>query len=186
MRITSYSIQKVTIEGTEAEMVALQKMVSGLGYVACGREGMPLFAERYENVHPLPDPLLLTHFTPAPSTVAKYTHENGIDPKAVADLERNNGFGISLYVEHLCGYHYTPENYARSAARMHELGFVCMRSPRGGDGRYWEAWYLPGLWAGKGRLKACKSIEQAINIIIGEVRPGSISAVQQRMALSID
>jgi len=186
MRITSYSSTSVTIQGTEEEANALTKMVSGLGYVACGREGMPLFAEKFANVQPLPDPHLMQHFTPAPSTVAKYTREKGVDPEVVKSLDENDAFGISLYVEHICGYNYTPENYASSSRSLEALGFVCMRSPRGDDGRYWETWFLPGLWSGKGRLAGVKTVEKALNIIIQDLRPGSISAVRQRMALSVD
>lgn len=184
MRITSHSNKQITIAGTEAEMDALQKMVAGLGYVACGREGMPLFAERYEAATPLPDPVCAAHFSPAGPSAAKYTAEGLKHRDALKGLTDEGC--LSLYVEHLCGYDYTPENYAREAAKMAEFGFVCMRSPRGSDGRYWEAWFLPGLWAAEGRLKNAKDIPAAINLLIQNVRPGSISAVRQRCALTID
>lgn len=189
MRATSYGTgfggkPYITIEGTEAEMDALKKMVAGLGYVACGREGMPLFAEKFEHVAPLPDPQLMQHFTPAPATVAKY--KNGKLSGVKLEMPAHEESCCSIYVEHLCGYSYTPEGYARNAAKMQGMGFVCMRSTRDAEGKYWEAWYLPGIWAGEGAIAGCKTIESCINTLLKYVTPGSISAVRQRMALTID
>jgi hypothetical protein len=185
MRATSYGPRSITIDGSEAEILALQRMLAGVGFVGCGREGVPLFAEKFETITPQPDPHLMRHFTPAGPTVAKFTHERGLQTGAVKFDEGEETY-CSLYVEHVCGYDYTPENYARAAARLSDLGLSCMRSPRGEDGRYWEHWFLPGLWAGKGQLEGCKSLEKAINVLIQACRPGSISAVRQRVALTVD
>jgi hypothetical protein len=59
----------------------------------------------------------------------------------------------SILIQHLCGYSYTPEGYKENAELLAECGFACMRSPRGDSGLFWEIWFLPGLWAAKGRLK---------------------------------
>ena len=58
----------------------------------------------------------------------------------------------SFMIKHLCGYDYTPENYRDNAALLTSYRFVCMRSPRGDDGRYDEIWYLPGAVLAKGGL----------------------------------
>lgn len=58
----------------------------------------------------------------------------------------------SLEIGHLCGYDYTPERYKAEAERLTEYGFVCLRSKRGADGKYWETWKLHGYWAAKGDL----------------------------------
>lgn len=54
---------------------------------------------------------------------------------------------------HLCAYNYTPENYAKEAAKLESWGFFCMRSKRGPDGKYWEVWRLNGDWDAEGELK---------------------------------
>lgn len=59
----------------------------------------------------------------------------------------------SIVIQHLCGYSYTPEGYKANAEMLEECGFACLRSRRGDDGKFWEIWFLPGLWAAKGRLK---------------------------------
>jgi hypothetical protein len=190
MRATTYGTSRhdntstITIQGSEAEIDALKKMVAGLGYVACGREGMPLFAEKFAAVVPIPDPQLMQHFTPwGGENVAKYSAEK---PEVKLELSDWDNLSCSIYVEHLCGYSYTPESYASEANKFTAMGFVCMRSPRDSAGRYYEAWFLPGLFAGKGLLEGMKTVEQAINVIIRHTRPGSISAVRQRMALTVD
>ena len=190
MRATSYGQDRfsgqhtITVQGTEAEINAIHKMIAGLGYVACGRDGLPLFAEKFEALTPIPDPELMQHFTPwGGEKVAKFTGEK---PEVKLNLEDWDNQACSLYVEHLCGYNYSSENYAREAGKLTAMGFVCMRSPRDERGRYWEAWFLPGVWAGKGALEGCKTVEAAINIILRHCRPGSISAVRQRMALTVD
>lgn len=56
-------------------------------------------------------------------------------------------------IQSLCGYNYTPENYARESAKLTSYGFVHLRSRRGDDGGFWEMWYLPGVWCAQGELK---------------------------------
>lgn len=59
----------------------------------------------------------------------------------------------SIIVQHLCGYGYTKENYKRQAKLLESFGFECLRSRRGDDGKFWELWFLPGVWAAKGVLR---------------------------------
>lgn len=59
----------------------------------------------------------------------------------------------SITISHLCGYHYSEENYRQQAQNLAHWGFVCMRSQRDDSGQFHEHWYLPGLWAAKGELK---------------------------------
>lgn len=59
----------------------------------------------------------------------------------------------SILIQHLCGYGYTPESYKENAEMLEECGFSCMRSIRGDYGQFREIWFLPGLWAARGRLK---------------------------------
>ena len=56
-------------------------------------------------------------------------------------------------IQSLCGYYYSPENYAYEAQKLLSYGFVQMRSKRAENGKYWEHWYLPGVFFAKGHLK---------------------------------
>ncbi|MEX1027291.1 MAG: hypothetical protein WD049_04690 [Candidatus Paceibacterota bacterium] len=59
----------------------------------------------------------------------------------------------SFLIQSLCGYGYTPDRYVKASQTLESFGFECMRSRRGRDGHYWEIWYLPGLYAARGKLR---------------------------------
>lgn len=59
----------------------------------------------------------------------------------------------SIYIQHLCPFDYSAEGYQMNAELLDSYGFNCLRSRRGKDGRFWEVWLLPGLWAAKGDLR---------------------------------
>ena len=100
----------------------------------------------------------------------------------------------SIIIQHLCGYHYSPENYVIQAERLESYGFFCMRSKRGEDSRFWELWYLPSLWSAEGRLKEFlklkttdkKSIDGAVWFLCENVSFGSMSLAMQRAAMGIE
>ncbi len=74
----------------------------------------------------------------------------GIDFDAEA---MKNVFSASIIIQHLCGYNYSPENYKSQANRLESYGFTIMRSKREADGKFWEIWFLAGLWCAEGELK---------------------------------
>ncbi len=87
--------------------------------------------------------------------------------------------------------------YVASANKLESWGFECMRSRRGKDGRFWELWYLPGLYASKGEL--AKAIEPAKESgVAAEVKAsvrflmncsvpwGSVDVCCQRAAITFD
>ncbi len=115
----------------------------------------------------------------------------------VFDHEERNSLP-SFMIKHLCGHNYTPENYRLNAEILEGYGFVCMRSPRGEDGRFWEMWYLPGTWAAKGDLAVeiegkydgvaskKKEIDDVVKFLCRNVSFGQLDVVIQRAAMSIE
>lgn len=110
------------------------------------RDGQLVFSPTRE---PLPSPIEDTEMLPF---WRRHDERQGLLKEMVFDPEERYD-SPSFMVKHLCGYHYTPESYQTNAKLLESYGFVCMRSPRGNDGRFWETWYLPGAWAAKGELK---------------------------------
>ena len=107
-------------------------------------------------------------------------------------------------VRKLCGYNWSPENYASEAARLESFGFECLRSRRSERGTFWEHWVLPGVWAAKGRLKeefdswpkpACdaNSVQQqkaetdaVVRWLAKNCSFGSLDVVVQRLSMTMD
>lgn len=102
----------------------------------------------------------------------------------------------SITIQHLCGYGYTPENYAYNAELLESYGFACLRSRRGNDGQFWEVWYLPGVWSARGRLKEAvfdsgqkdpkQKTAAAMEYIRRTVSFGTLDLSVQRLAQVID
>jgi hypothetical protein len=98
----------------------------------------------------------------------------------------------SIIIQHLCGYHYTPENYKRQAEYLESLGFECLRSRRGADARYHELWLLSGLWSAKGGLKESlgnggsygnKELNKAVKFLCRNASFGTLDVSFQRAAM---
>lgn len=62
-------------------------------------------------------------------------------------------FSPRFYLEAVCGYDYSKENYTQECKKLEAYGFIQMRSRRGPDGKYWELWHLPGVWHANGALR---------------------------------
>jgi hypothetical protein len=99
----------------------------------------------------------------------------------------------SISIQHLCGFKYTDKGYKFNAEQLESYGFECMRSRRGLDGKYWEIWFLPGLWAAKGELKEIvghekgkKTLEKALEFITRHVQFGSLDISVQRLAMVLE
>lgn len=103
------------------------------------------------------------------------------------------GRSSSILIQHLCGYSYTPEGYKANAEFLESCGFACMRSRRGDDGRYWEIWFLPGLWAARGRLKEAiygkqeaHQLRFALRFLRRHISFGTLDIVVQRLCQVLD
>ncbi|MEK7579083.1 MAG: hypothetical protein AAB460_00935 [Patescibacteria group bacterium] len=90
-------------------------------------------------------------------------------------------------IQNLCGYNYSRENYARNACLLETYGFVCLRSRREEDGKYWEIWFLSGLWAARGELqknlRERDDVEGAISFLCRTVQFGTLDVAVQRAAM---
>lgn len=60
--------------------------------------------------------------------------------------------GAAITIQHVCGYDYSDDFYRENAKKLESYGFICCRSNRGSEGRFWEIWFLPGLWMAEGDL----------------------------------
>jgi hypothetical protein len=102
---------------------------------------------------PLPDPVRDEHMLPFWREFQN-THSQGeFFERIFEDMSEDVICSPHFTIQSLCGYNHTPENYAREAEKLLSYGFVQTRSRRAEDGRYWELWYLPGIWCAKGNLK---------------------------------
>ena len=103
-------------------------------------------------------------------------------------------FGAHFIIQSLCGYDYTPSNYAEQAAKLESYGFECLRSRRGRDGGYWEIWFLPGLWAAKGDLAEFVAdvkddpakVKKAVSFLCRHASFGTLDVSVQRAAMVMD
>lgn len=89
-----------------------------------------------------------------------------------------------MYVHHITGYA-GQEYYKGRADLLESAGFVCLRSEKGKDGKYWEVWYLPGAYAAEGPIKD-KTPEEIKSWVLNEVRPGNLEIVGENWGLSPD
>ncbi len=106
-----------------------------------------------------------------------------------------NSESASITIQSLCGYYYSEENYRKNAELLNSYGFECMRSQRGGNGKFWEVWYLPGVWSSKGELDEVLSphrrktdVEQtkiAIDFLCKSVTFGTLDTSTQRACMPI-
>ena len=102
----------------------------------------------------------------------------------------------SIFIQRLCGYGFSPDSYRYNAELLERFGFVCLRSRRGPDGKFWELWFLPGVWAAKDELaeemaKVGKKTEAektkiALDFLASRVAFGTLDVSVQRMAMSIE
>lgn len=100
----------------------------------------------------------------------------------------------SISIQHLCGYGYSPERYKTYATKLESYGFECMRSRRGLDGKYWEIWFLPGLWSAKGELKNVidsppskkEALQVALDFLARNISFGTLDVSVQRLAAVLE
>lgn len=194
VRLASYGANEVRLEGlTKEEVEVVQGSLHGCQWIRViqGRvENIPVWKPP-----PLPaEDADLRPFWPQPKTGRPLVQNELFDPQELKQL-----FSCSISIQALCGYFFTPENYKIQSEKLVDWGFICLRSPRGEDGRYWEIWYLPGLWCTKGALAeavACRCAEEkkddertklkrALEFLRRNVTFGTLDVSVQRMAMSV-
>lgn len=107
------------------------------------------------------------------------------------EMSKEKGFSPSITIQSLCGYNYSKENYKRVSENLEKWGFECLRSRRGSDGRFWEIWFLPGLWASKGDLRARvdretkeeNKLSKALEFLRVRSSFGTLDVSNQRLAM---
>lgn len=187
----------ITISGVpEDRREHIEGTISG-AYWMTANNGELAFSPTKE---PLPDPVEDADMAPF---WRRYEERQGLLKEMIFDPEERCDFP-SFMVKHLCGYHYTPEDYRANAILLESYGFVCMRSQRGHDGKFWETWYLPGSWAAKGELEAAikswkhsgkeqdsatamsNETKNIVSFLCRRVSFGSLDVVVQRAAMVMD
>ena len=168
----------------------LEAMTLGQCWVRVGEDGRLQFHDARK---PLPEPVEDKEMVDfwRPDSRRRKVQLQLTDPK-------RDPYSPQITIQHLCGYDYTPENYEKQVKKLLGYGFECLRSRRREDGRFWEIWFLPGLWAAKGKLKEFVEIvkspninnlarlEVAVSFLCHNVSFGTLDASIQRAAMVID
>lgn len=110
------------------------------------------------------------------------------------DHSKEKAYSPSITIQHLCGYNYSEFSYKDNAEKLESYGFECLRSRRGLDAKFYELWFLPGLWQAKGDLMAdisrSKSEEGklplALEFLRRKVSFGTLDVSSQRICMVID
>lgn len=188
---------RLTLSGIpESAFETIEGVLNGQQWMMV-EKGQPRFWPARE---PLPDPIKDDEMLPywQHDTQRQYTL------RGVTFDEERRYDTPSFMVSHLCGYNYTPERYREQAELLASYGFVCMRSRRGADGRFWETWYLPGAWAAAGALEECveglkalppiedhaersrRETDTVVTFLCRNASFGSLDVVVQRAAMALD
>lgn len=190
VRLSGYSKTSVTLGGLkDDESDLIQAAVHGHQWVTV-KEGR-LSAVPAHN--PLPDPVEDPEMLPF---WRKRQPGSAEMQEVLLDTdELRDHSSPSIYISSLCGYFYTPERYKDEANRLQDWGFVSMRSQRGTDGRYWEVWYLCGIWAAKNELKEAietgkkqtnkAKLERALDFLRRSSAFGSLDVSIQKLAMPV-
>lgn len=177
----------ITLSGTEEEISRVRGMLQGNIWMTCKDEKVVIVDSFKAIPEPVDDPMI----------PPKWQTEFGSIPDRFApDL-------VSMVPEDLKGPWVDPAYYMShifkpevAVLKIQSWGFECMRSRRGDDGKFWETWYLPGVWAAKGDLRKFvdtlggktmsweEKTKEICNWLAKRVVFGTLNVVVQRMALA--
>ena len=170
---------EITLKGTEEEIAALEKaLLVGNSWVRRLPDNTIVEHSAYLTPQLTDDDDIKNHFQKVKSYFIDDSVKRLNRKKKDKDCEHPDP---SIYVQHIAGYR---DDYRKSADLMESVGFECLRSRRGKDGKYWEVWYLPGMWFAKGQLKG-KKTEDMIEFLCRKIVPGSFEVDGQVWGLSI-
>lgn len=174
--VTLYHVPHVPMEG----------VVNGCQWFGV-TDGQPEFIPRYK---PLPEQLEDEQLLPFFSGQGQsYKH---VDFAAVEE-----GSFPSITIRSICGYNYTPKNYKAAAKFLERCGFVCCRSRRGKNNKFWELWWLAGDWTMAGPLKKfyediskkksqLTKWKEVVNWLCDHSSFGTLDVCCQRAAMTMD
>lgn len=126
---------------TEKELHAFEAFEIGESYLRVLNGRLHAYSAREPLPTPEEDPILGPHWT-------------GGAVKEWGGLPSEEGWhSPGIIITGLGAGSGSVEGRLRSQQIVTECGFVCLRSPRGEDGKYWEQWVLHFMLAARGPLK---------------------------------
>ena len=126
---------------TEKERQAFEAFEIGQSYLRIINGRLHAYHVHEPLPGPEPDPLMAPHW-PSDGTIKQF----GGPP-------RSEGWHMpGIHITALGAGSRSDDERKRSQDTLIECGFICLRSPRGDDGRHWEQWVLHFMNAAKGRL----------------------------------
>lgn len=132
---------------TDADYESLEAMTLGSCWVRRGENGRVERRDRYEDLPPCePDENLIPFWK-------NTTKGSGGFRSAIRQIEFDGERSLwspSIFIQHVGA---GGGNYKETSNRLDRYGFACMRSRRGPNSRYWEVWYLPGLFFARDELR---------------------------------
>jgi len=169
----------INFEGTEKEIRALKNaLTNGTNWVRINKRGTLIKVPAFKVPEVLDDDAISPYFKHIKQIISYFantsirrlakTHDHPNDP--------------SYFVQHITGY---GGDYKERKVSMEAVGFECLRSRRGKDGKYWEIWYLPGVWAATGELEG-KAHKEIMAYLCQVVNPGQITVSGERWGLGVD
>ncbi|MFA6269725.1 MAG: hypothetical protein WC657_00760 [Candidatus Paceibacterota bacterium] len=187
-RIVMHGGDSMTIDGIlhEDQQKVLASFNAGAYWIRV-KDGNLEIVPSWEN---LPDPIKDKKMLPfwRKATVAETAQLKLFELEGVHEND-----SPSISIQSLCGYSYSPENYQFLAEKLESYGFQCMRSRRGAGARYWEIWFLPGLWAAEGDLKekigrhkGKNAMKAATSFLAQNIEFGTLDVSVQRMCAVLD
>ncbi len=177
---------------TNPEMDAVQSALVGANWIRV-KEGRLQVAGAFEEP---PSPERDEHVGP-------FWYHWPYGSKQVKIFNEYHGYyEASLMIQGLgacCG----KQSYRNAAENLESYGFECLRSRRGGDGKFWEVWFLPSLTLAEDELGAVVGsstqglqmgtdgwgkarVEAAVTFLCRSVHFGSLDVAIQRAALTFD
>lgn len=191
IRISSHGGRDGEISITGFSGTSLEKMLAAMtagAYFVRVKDGKLIAIPIWEELQKPTEDKTMTPFW------RKHTESKQLALFDEYEHSKEKGYSPSITIQHICGYHYSEENYKWEAEKLQSYGFECLRSRRGLDAKFLEIWFLPGLWCSKGDLKANiergNNDEEKLRIALEFLRYktsfGTLDVSSQRMAMVLD
>lgn len=200
IRVSSYGsnrgVRDIKFDGLDSkELELMQGAAHGHQWVTVSPHGRLRAIPTYKELPPpVEDQMMMPFWRPAIPDVETQLEMFDFGPKDV-------GLIPSIIIQHLCGYQYSHENYARQARTLQHFGFECLRSRRLPSGQFHEMWLLLSLYSAKGGLKEAidtvssrrnkanhdhTRLKAAIDFLCRNVRFGTLDVTKQCAAMTVD
>ena len=166
---------EITIAGTSEDIRLIELMILGTSWIRRGLVGVEESKAYHDAPSPINDPKLEDHWPIEPLVTPSSQYKLFVDEDEHEKQARAKGKMDfrSIYVSGITAYA-SGDIYVARAKLLDDAGFICLRSRRGDDGKYWEIWYLAGPTNAQGAIKG-KNSDEIVNWLCKVVGPGSIS-----------